>query len=194
MPKRSKIPPKKRAEILHIERPARFTEAEWAALTPRQKLIYSTNNGLFKPGETTSKRGARGPRGRNKGAGIVPLNGISYDLGKSEGGGEAPPPAEVGKAEPAFEVYKSDDLAEVVQVNGARLVEDAFRRAARAPQKVDPFDMHVYLALLQKMPQLRTDGPAKDESPADVRKNIKLLKRFLAEAPAEGEFREVKSG
>lgn len=189
MPKRSKIPKEKRATLLHVEKPARFTEAEWAALTPRQKLIYSTNNGLFKPGETAAKRGPRGPKGK----GVIPLDGITFDLAKPEGGGEAKPPAEVGRAEPAFEVHKSDDLKEVVQVNGARLIADAFQRAARAPQKVDPFDMHVYLALLQKMPQLKADEAGTPETPAETKQNIRRLKRFLEEAE-EGQFREVGNG
>ncbi len=189
MPKKKSKPQK---ETIEIRRPERFTEAQWELLTPRQKLVYSTNNGLFKPGETSTVRGKRLNKAAKPLQPVIPLEGITVTMG------EGAPPAkstDITTVEPAFEVHKSDSIAEVVEVNGARLIQDAFARAARAPQKVDPFDMHVYLALLQKMPQLKTGGPAKEETPAEMKRNAKLLREFLDKGTvSEGEFKEVRSG
>lgn len=184
-----------------LEKPERFTDAEWGALTPMQKVRYSANSGLWKRGETSGKRGVREPKKQElkrdrRSLPRIPMSGPDAPLPVVVGGqGGTPANAEPGEPggqvttqQPAFEVLESDDPGEVAEVNGARLMVDAFKRAARMPQKVDPFDMHVYLALVQKMPSLGVKGKDRDESPAESKRNVRLLSQLLAE---EGQFREV---
>jgi hypothetical protein len=67
-----------------------------------------------------------------------------------------------------------------MDVNGAALVNDAFRRAARAATSGDPFDRAVYLTLLGKTKP--TEG--KSKLPGTKKQQLRALERIMASMDA----------
>ncbi len=104
----------------------------------------------------------------------------------------APPPAPAKPTvmTPAFEVTKHDTIRETVQINGKRLVEDAFGRASRAHESGIGLDAMVYLTMVQKLtPSIKVMGEEK-ETPAEAKATVRNLKRMLEEAE-DANFNEV---
>ncbi len=92
--------------------------------------------------------------------------------------------------EAAFPVEEAGTVRESMDVNGAALVNDAFRRAARAATSGDPFDRAVYLTLLGKTKP--TEG--KTKLPGTKKQQLRALERIMASMDAQdAEFIPVQA-
>lgn len=112
-----------------------------------------------------------GIKGRPRNDGLPPIQKgqRALILGKEA----AKPPVEL--SEPNFTVEDAATVRESMDVNGAALVNDAFRRAARAAASGDPFDKAVYLTLLGKTKP--ADGKAK--LPGTKKDQLRQLERIM---------------
>ena len=103
----------------------------------------------------------------------------------------ASPPVPIEPGELAFPVEESATVRESMDVNGAALVNDAFKRAARAATSGDPFDRAVYLTLLGKAKP--TDG--KTKLPGTKKQQMRALERLLAaDIAQDAEYSPVITG
>lgn len=102
------------------------------------------------------------------------------------------PPVPAGPAEiktKAFEVEAGDTAKEIMELNGPKLVQWAFERAAQAQVTGSWLDADIAKLLIHKLvPAVGLKDAAK-ALPADVKRNIKALTRIAAAMDAE--FKEV---
>ncbi len=132
-----------------------------------------------------------GIKGRPRRDGLPPIQRGQREviLGK-----HAPVPAPAKPAgditEVSFPVEDAGTVRESMDVNGAALVNDAFRRAARAATSGDPFDRAVYLTLLGKTKP--TEG--KTKLPGTKKQQLRALERIMASMDAtDAEYVHVQA-
>lgn len=150
--------------------------------------MYATNPGLFKPGESGRNRKRGKPVGRPRKDGLPPIQKGQVEVILSGLPVPAPaaghPSAPTETVTPAFQVQEADTIKDAVETNGLALLQDAYKRAARAPSSGDPFDRAVYLTLLGKAhPMAQMDGKEK-VIPGAAKKKLRLLNQLLAEQEA----------
>lgn len=131
--------------------------------------------------QSTPRKGT-GIKGRSRKDGLPPIQKgqRALILGKSQpADAPAPPPAnpegEIGKA--AFEVVEAETVKESMETNGAALVNDAYRRAARLSTG---FDQAVYLTLLGKAHPMASINQKDKGLPGSKKKQLKVLERLIA--------------
>ena len=180
-------PPKR--EILTIEKPPDWTDEAWDALTPAQKVRYASNPSLYRPGQSgrsKAGKGRRKPPGRPRKDGVAPITGDqrAVVIAEAKASGELveppPPPAQGMVSEPSFPVAEAETVKEAVEVNGLALIQDAYRRAARAASSGDPFDRAVYLTLIGKAHPMATLGADRKALSGEAKKRKKALEAVIA--------------
>lgn len=192
------MPRRPRREILTIEKPPDWSDEDWDRLTPAQKVKYASNPSLYRPGQSGRQKAAAGkPRtkraGRPRKDGLPPISaqtravviaeakaaGVVQDVPTSP-----PPPAVQGDGPevtgPSFPVAEAETVKEAVEVNGLALIQDAYRRAARAASSGDPFDRAVYLTLIGKAHPMATIGADRKALSGEAKKRKKALEAVIA--------------
>lgn len=127
-------------------------------------------------------RKGTGIKGRTRKDGLPPIQKgqRALILGESEPAqlpavAPANPEGEIGKA--GFEVVDADSVKESMETNGAALVNDAYRRAARLSTG---FDQAVYLTLLGKAHPMASLNQKDKGLPGSKKKQLKVLERLIA--------------
>lgn len=186
--------PKREKTTVTIEKPANFSDFEWAQLSPAQKVQYASNPSLFKPGESgkARRKNGKGIKGRPRNDGLPPIQKGQREVIIGSIAPAAPPPAvqpsggQVGQVqEEAFAVEEAETIKDSVEANGVRLLNDAYRRAAKASTSGDPFDRAVYLTLLGKAHPMATLGGSKQPLSGEAKRRKKALEELLARHSAQ---------
>lgn len=160
----------KNVEIFTFSKPADWSDEEWDAMSPEQRARYALNPQLYRPG-----RKAQSSATMSGEEALTPPAGLPA----AQGQGKAP--AESGKVQtPAFEVVEASSVAEAIEVNGLALIQDAYRRAARAADSGDPFDRMVYGILLGKAHPMAMLGKGSKALSKETKARKKMLEALLA--------------
>lgn len=163
----------KNSENIAISRPEDWSEADWEALSPIQKARYATNPGLYRPGQS-GRDGQKRPPGRPRKDGL-PAGYVGAMTNPPASDPDAPIPQE-----PSFPVEDAGSVKDSLEANGLALVQDAFRRAARANGSGDPFDRMVYLTLLQKALPMATMKDLGKGLSGEAKRRKRALEELLA--------------
>lgn len=188
------MPKRPKREILTIEKPPDWAQEDWDALSPTKKAQYATNPHLFKPGESGKKRKKAAPRppGRPRKDGLPPISQQQRAVVLAEAGVEddAPPvPAPAGGngevQTVAFEVEEAESIRDAIELNGPKLIMDAYKAAARARTSGDPFDKAIYLTLIGKAHPMATIGGTKKAMSGEAKRRKKALEAIIAQHLAQ---------
>jgi|GEM_PF-3877421 len=173
-PPEAGTPPSKPSPLLADDRTPPATEAPESDLEPAPKP-----KGGKRPGSGRKRKGVGG----NIGSPPAIIGTVGTKQAQEK---DAPPTSPIVNVEDMlFPVVDAATVEESVATNGPALVNDAYKRAARAGKTGDQFDRIVYLSLLGKtLPQARKDG-AKPPDQGNAKATLAALDRILADMDEE---------